>query len=38
MIYVVSQIIGFMAFIASLIAYQRKNKKDILITMIILIY
>lgn len=35
MIYVVSQIIGFMAFIASLIAYQRNKKKDILITMII---
>lgn len=33
--YIVSQIIGFIAFIVSLIAYQRKKKKDILFTGII---
>ncbi len=35
MIYLISQIIGFIAFIFSLIAYHRKNKKDILTNMVL---
>ena len=33
--YIVAQIVGLMAFIVSLVAYQQKNKKDILLTMVI---
>lgn len=35
MIYVIAQIIGFVAFVVSLIAYHRKDKKTILGNMII---
>ena len=33
--YIVIQIIGFIAFLVSLIAYQRKSKKDILLCMVL---
>ena len=35
MLYILAQIIGFIAFFVSLIAYHRKDKKNILINMII---
>lgn len=34
MLYILAQIIGFIAFFVSLIAYHRKDKKNILINMI----